>query len=566
MRRLIRTSIAVAMKVGVFAGTPLLVIGYSTGPPAMKTGAPGEGTCRECHSNRGPGGGKVEVSLPAGSSYSPGTKQRLTITITDSGARWFGFQLSARIARDNTQAGTLAVTAGESGMRVICANDTPRPAGGCPSTASVEYIEHSPARQTNIFRVDWTPPSADRGPVNIYIAANGANGNGDNTGDNIYTATVTLSPGQAPSSTAPRFFPAGIVNAATLSPGISPGSFITIFGENLAPRPQTWDNTIQGTTLPTQVEGVSVSVSGQPAYPAYVSAAQLNVLVGTDAVTTGPVEVRVTTAQGTSTADISMRRYAPGLFLNPLDRKYATATHADNTLIAKLGLAPASRPAMPGETVTLWGTGFGPTADPTPSGQVLTKAYPLLNVGDVKVTVGGEDARVTFAGMTSAGIGQINVVIPSDAADGDQLIVAELGGIRTQENVLIAVQGTAAVRRIQVAYRLDPWLISGNYGGGFWASPAVLGPATQGSSIFVTEIRAEGIDALGDSTTIEPEWIALDPEMLGLSATHGTTVTLTVRRAGRSILRVTSENTYKDLAINAVNVKSNVLQVDIAQR
>ena len=27
---------------------------------------------------------------------------------------------------------------------------------------------------------------------------------------------------------------------------------------------------------------------------------------------------------------------------------------------------------------------------------------------------------------------------------------------------------------IQISYRLDPWLVSGNYGAGFWGSPAVL--------------------------------------------------------------------------------------------
>ena len=59
---------------------------------------------------RGQGGDR----FPAGMTYTPGVKQQLTITITDADAQRFGFQLSARLAGDNSQAGTLAPAPGES--------------------------------------------------------------------------------------------------------------------------------------------------------------------------------------------------------------------------------------------------------------------------------------------------------------------------------------------------------------------------------------------------------------------------------------------------------------------
>ena len=163
------------------AAIPILLCAYSTGPPAARTGAPGEGTCSECHRG-GSGGGKVELSFPGGMAYTPGVKQQLTVTVTDADARWYGFELSVRVAADNSQAGTLAPAQGESRIRVICPNNAVRPASGCPSSAPVEYIQHSPARQTNTFQVEWTPPAADIGPVRIYVAANAANGNGEPTG------------------------------------------------------------------------------------------------------------------------------------------------------------------------------------------------------------------------------------------------------------------------------------------------------------------------------------------------------------------------------------------------
>jgi hypothetical protein len=173
------------------AALPIVLFAYSTGPPAQKTGAPGESTCRACHSG-GNGGGKVETSFADGMVYTPGVKQQLTVTITDPDASWYGFQMSIRLARDNSQAGTLNPAAGESQIRVICSNDAARPPTGCPANAPVEYIEHSPARQANTFQIEWTPPATDAGPVKVYVAANAANGDGNNAGDDIYTASYTL--------------------------------------------------------------------------------------------------------------------------------------------------------------------------------------------------------------------------------------------------------------------------------------------------------------------------------------------------------------------------------------
>ena len=53
-------------------------------------------------------------------------------------------------------------------------------------------------------------------------------------------------------------------------------------------------------------------------------------------------------------------------------------------------------PAKPGETVLLYGTGFGPTDPATPTGQLVTSPVPLAN--SVQITIGGVAATVVFAG------------------------------------------------------------------------------------------------------------------------------------------------------------------------
>jgi hypothetical protein len=124
----------------------------------------------------------------------------------------------------------------------------------------------------------------------------------------------------------------------------------------------------------------------------------------------------------------------------------------------------------------------------------------------------------------------------------------------------VSVPAPAAIR---VWYRLDPWLISGNYGGGFWASPAVLGPTTQGTSTFVVQARARADDQVGSPIT-DARWVPADPAMVGVSPDLGAEVTITVRRAGRSRLQLASQNGAKELVI-AAEYRSEAIVVQIAQ-
>ena len=64
---------------------------------------------------------------------------------------------------------------------------------------------------------------------------------------------------------------------------------------------------------------------------------------------------------------------------------------------------------------------------------------------------------------------------------------------------------------IRVSYRLDPWLVSGNYLGGLWVSPPVFGPVTQGGGTLTVQVKALGLDTLGQSVAIAPQWTSSDP-------------------------------------------------------
>jgi uncharacterized protein (TIGR03437 family) len=73
-----------------------------------------------------------------------------------------------------------------------------------------------------------------------------------------------------------------------------------------------------------------------------------------------------------------------------------------------------------------------------PTDTLVTVAATLKN--SVTVTIGGKPAQVPFAGLTESGLDQINVTIPADLPEGDQMLVANIGGVQTQANIFITIQ------------------------------------------------------------------------------------------------------------------------------
>jgi CubicO group peptidase (beta-lactamase class C family) len=81
---------------------------------------------------------------------------------------------------------------------------------------------------------------------------------------------------------------------------ISPGSFATVYGENLSPAAVDWGSVIlDGKTAPVELGGVKVTVAGQPAWLSYVGPEQVDFLVPPD-VPAGFAEVEVSHPGGSA--------------------------------------------------------------------------------------------------------------------------------------------------------------------------------------------------------------------------------------------------------------------------
>jgi len=240
----------------------------------------------------------------------------------------------------------------------------------------------------------------------------------------------------------------GVVNGATFQPPIAPSSFVTIYGQNFTATTALWDSAIpDGKTLPTQLGGVSVQINGKDCFINYVSPTQLNVLVPPDA-GIGPdpqsVPVAVTTQQGTARSTATMAETAPGFFsYSSGGQLYPAALFANTAVyVARVGALPtaSSLPAKPGDYLELFVNGLGPTKAPYPVGQVLTTDYPVADLSQVQVTIDGIPAQVLYAGMTYAGLFQVNVQVPNGVTDGDRPVALTVGGKSTPAGTVLTFQ------------------------------------------------------------------------------------------------------------------------------
>nr|MCU0245920.1 hypothetical protein [Bryobacter sp.] len=318
----------------------------------------------------------------------------------------------------------------------VSASPQQAPSGGGNGTVQVTTQAHCPWRAT---------------PTGSWLSTSGA-ASGLGSGTLAWTAAANsgaqraaaiLVNGKAAAITQPGSgagpapsLDAIVRNGASFEPGLGSGGYFSVFGANLAPAARIWEGRdFDGDKLPVQLDGTHVLVNGKAAYVYYISPTQINAIAPEDAAT-GAVSVQVVTSTGASnTVTAEKGPFSPALFLFD-DRRYVIATYPDGSIVGTPNF-PALRRPRAGDVITLWGTGFGPTAPMYPDGRIPVGAARTWN--RVRVTIGGVEAQTDFAGLTGAGLYQFNVRIPAVSA-GDQAVALEVGGTRTPGGMFLAVQ------------------------------------------------------------------------------------------------------------------------------
>lgn len=157
-------------------------LSYDRQPPLAHTGGFGEPTCHACHFGRPVNGGSGKLLVKGvPETVAADTAYRLTVTLVDSMQKG-GFMLSIR-GPDGRQAGRLGPV------------DSARVTVRSPVSSSVQYAHHTLAgtqlTATNrvSWSVRWTAPAVVEDSVLVHVAANAANDDASEFGDDVYAIT-----------------------------------------------------------------------------------------------------------------------------------------------------------------------------------------------------------------------------------------------------------------------------------------------------------------------------------------------------------------------------------------
>jgi uncharacterized protein (TIGR03437 family) len=136
--------------------------------------------------------------------------------------------------------------------------------------------------------------------------------------------------------------------------------------------------------------------------------------------------------QVSAPAPAQLQAAAPAFFMTP-------ASNAIASVIPGYVPVTAAAPAMPGDLVVLWGTGFGPTNPAVSAGTVVSGA-PATSTLPV-VTVGGLAVPVVSSVLSTGTVGlyQITVQLPANVPPGTVAIQASIDGVSTQAGVTLLI-------------------------------------------------------------------------------------------------------------------------------
>ena len=162
---------------------------FSLVPPTGKTGAPGEETCYTagCHllDELNPPNASIDIVFNNGAnSYKPDTVYDVSLTVTDSSMKIFGFQMTA-LDSNNLRMGDFVI--------LDSLNTYIQLAG------AREYVSHYGASNPNnvgagffTWQFQWIAPSVNVGPIRLYAAGVSADSPISAPAGNVHTTSLSV--------------------------------------------------------------------------------------------------------------------------------------------------------------------------------------------------------------------------------------------------------------------------------------------------------------------------------------------------------------------------------------
>ena len=296
-----------------------------------------------------------------------------------------------------------------------------------------------------VYQGTWIPAKAQASTkVTTRAIAGGLQGQAEITGE----VTANLA--------SQKVFPGGIVDAASYSQRFAPGGIISVFGTNLG------NTTAISESVPLQesLAGIRIDIGGRPAPLFFSSSGQINAQVPTELQPNPRHQVVVKgnqTGAGTpfvAASDvITLIDSSPAIFLIPDDKLTNVAFKGQGAIqianTTKFAAPPesirgaTSEPVPRGGFITIYCTGLGATNPEVPSGRAAPADPAAVVLKQVTATIGGVNARVTFAGLTPGFVAlyQVNVEVPQSVQPAnDAKLVLTQNGISSNEVTFAVAQ------------------------------------------------------------------------------------------------------------------------------
>jgi uncharacterized protein (TIGR03437 family) len=249
--------------------------------------------------------------------------------------------------------------------------------------------------------------------------------------------TVQVSGAIAANTATPIAYAGGIANAASGASVIAPGAFIAIYGADFAAA----TSVAPAYPFLPLLGNTQVLLGGETLPLYFISTGQIDAIVPYDIEPNSMHQVIVQNGLASSQPQlVAVGTASPGVFT-----QNQSGSGPGSILGQKVGGNPAlnttANPASAGDYLWIYCTGLG-TVSPSIAAGAAATYPPLYNTDNtVTVTVGGFDARVTFAGLAPGYVGlyQVDAIVPTGVATGPSVPVIVTAAGASSAPVTVAI-------------------------------------------------------------------------------------------------------------------------------
>ena len=278
----------------------------------------------------------------------------------------------------------------------------------------------------------WQPRATGQASVSISLTAL--------TNDPVLRGSIQAIGGLRANVHTPSIDPGSVVSSASLARQLplAPGALVSIFGSQLS------DGTSSSQSIPwdTSLLGTGVLMAGQLLPLAATSDGQIDAVLRYDVPVNTQLQLLV--LRGGSAAQpetVTVAAAQPSIFTTDRTGKgqgsiFVVSPDGVETL------ADSSAGAKAGDTIVIHCSGLGAVDPPLPAGSSAPASPVYSTLNPAKLTIGGVDAQVAFAGLLPDHVGwyQVRAVVPPGVARGSSVPVVLTVAGQASPPVTIAVQ------------------------------------------------------------------------------------------------------------------------------